>query len=52
MTSIGLVAVLARRTFSRVSFDGAVVRVLPAVSAGVVLALGVAMTLRAVPRVL
>ena len=52
VTSIGLVAVLARRTFSRVSFDGAVVRVLPAVSAVVVLALGVAMTLRAVPRVL
>jgi nickel/cobalt transporter (NicO) family protein len=52
VTSIGLVAVLARRTFGRVSFDGAVVRALPAVSAVVVLALGLAMTFRAVPRVL
>ncbi len=52
VTSIGLVAVLARRTFSRVSFDGAVVRALPAVSAVVVLGLGVMMTLRALPSVL
>jgi nickel/cobalt transporter (NicO) family protein len=52
VTSIGLVAVLARRTFARVSFDGALVRALPAVSAVVVLILGLAMTLRAVPRVL
>ena len=52
VTSIGLVAVLARRSFSRVSFDGAVVRALPAVSAVVVLGLGVAMILRALPAVL
>jgi ABC-type nickel/cobalt efflux system permease component RcnA len=52
VTSIGLVAVLARRTFGRVSFDGSVVRALPAVSAVVVLALGIAMTVRALPRVL
>ena len=52
VTSIGLVAVLARRTFSRMSFDGGLVRALPAVSAVVVLGLGVAMTLRAVPGVL
>jgi len=52
VTSIGLVAVLARRTFSRVSLDGAVVRALPAVSAVVVLGLGVVMTLRALPSVL
>lgn len=52
VTSIGLVAVLARRTFSRVSFDGAVIRALPAVSAVVVLGLGVAMTLRALPPLL
>ena len=52
VTSIGLVAVLARRTFSRMSFDGGLVRALPAVSAVVVLGLGVAMTLRALPRVL
>jgi nickel/cobalt exporter len=52
VTSIGLVAVLARRTFSRVSFDGAVVRALPALSAVVVLGLGFVMTLRALPGVL
>jgi len=52
VTSIGLVAVLARRTFGRVSFDGAVVRALPAVSAVVVLVLGIAMIFRALPRVL
>jgi nickel/cobalt transporter (NicO) family protein len=51
VTSIGLVAVLARSTFSRVSFDGALVRALPAVSAVVVLGLGVVMTLRALPSV-
>lgn len=49
VTGIGLVAVLARRTFSRVSFEGRLVRVLPAASAAVVLALGLAMTARAVP---
>ncbi|HET7745226.1 MAG TPA: sulfite exporter TauE/SafE family protein [Gaiellaceae bacterium] len=52
VTSIGLVAVLARSMFGRVSLDGTVVRALPAVSALVVLALGVAMTARALPRVL
>jgi len=52
VTSIGLVAVLARKTFSRVSFDGTLVRALPAVSAVVVLGLGVAMILRALPAVL
>jgi hypothetical protein len=49
---IGLVAVLARKTFSRVSFDGSLVRALPAVSALVVLSLGVAMIARALPAVL
>ncbi len=52
VTSIGLVAVLARRTFGRISFDGAFVRAVPAISAVVVLALGVAMTARALPRVI
>jgi nickel/cobalt transporter (NicO) family protein len=52
VTSIGLVAVLARKSFSRVSFDGTVVRALPAVSAVVVLGLGVAMIVRALPAVL
>lgn len=51
VTSIGLVAVFARKTFSRMSFDGAVVRALPAVSAVVVLGLGVAMTARALAGV-
>ena len=52
VTSIGLIAVFARRTFSRISLDGGLVRALPAVSAVVVLGLGVAMTLRALPGVL
>jgi nickel/cobalt transporter (NicO) family protein len=49
ITGIGLLAVLAKRTFSRVSFEGRLVRALPAASAAVVLALGVAMTARALP---
>jgi nickel/cobalt exporter len=52
VTSIGLVAVLAQTTFNRVSFEGPLVRALPAVSAIVVLGLGVAMTVRALPRVI
>jgi nickel/cobalt transporter (NicO) family protein len=51
ITAIGLVAVLARRAFSRLSLDGPVVRALPAVSAGLVLLVGVVITLRAVPGV-
>jgi len=47
VTSIGLVAVTAKRAFSRMSFDGPLIRALPAVSAIVVLGLGVAMTVRA-----
>jgi len=47
VTSIGLIAVTAKRAFSRMSFDGPLVRALPAVSAIVVLGLGVAMTVRA-----
>lgn len=47
VTSIGLVAVTAKRAFSRMSFDGPLIRALPAVSAIVVLGLGVAMTARA-----
>ena len=37
---IGLVAVLARRVFSRVSFEGRLVRLLPAISALVILCVG------------
>ena len=51
ITGIGLVAVLARSFFRRVSFDSPIVRLLPAVSALVILAAGLAMTLRAVPKV-
>jgi ABC-type nickel/cobalt efflux system permease component RcnA len=52
VTGIGLVAVTAKRLFSRASFDGPLVRALPAVSALVVLALGVLMTARALPPLL
>jgi nickel/cobalt transporter (NicO) family protein len=51
ITGIGLVAVLARRTFRRLSFEGRLVRLLPAASALVILAAGLAMTVRAVPKV-
>jgi nickel/cobalt transporter (NicO) family protein len=51
ITGIGLVAVLARRTFRRLSFEGPLVRLLPAASALVILAAGLAMTVRAVPKV-
>ena len=51
ITGIGLVAVLARSAFRRVSFDGRLMRLLPAASALVILAAGLAMTVRAVPRV-
>ncbi|MEN3342212.1 MAG: nickel/cobalt transporter (NicO) family protein [Actinomycetota bacterium] len=51
ITGIGLAAVLAKKAFARRSFDGLLVRALPAASAAVILAAGVAMTLRAVPKV-
>jgi ABC-type nickel/cobalt efflux system permease component RcnA len=51
ITGIGLAAVLARSAFRRASFEGRLVRLLPAASALVILAAGLAMTLRAVPRV-
>jgi ABC-type nickel/cobalt efflux system permease component RcnA len=51
ITGIGLGAVLARSAFRRVSFDGRLLRLLPAASALVILAAGLAMTLRAVPKV-
>jgi nickel/cobalt exporter len=52
VTGIGLLAVTAKRVFSRMSFEGRLIRALPAASALVVLALGVAMTARALPTVL
>ncbi|HWJ31586.1 MAG TPA: sulfite exporter TauE/SafE family protein [Gaiellaceae bacterium] len=51
ITGIGLVAVLARSAFARRSFDGLALRVLPAVSALVIVVAGVAMTVHALPKV-
>jgi ABC-type nickel/cobalt efflux system permease component RcnA len=51
ITGIGLAAVVARGAFRRIGFDGPLVRLLPAASAAVILAAGLAMTLRAVPKV-
>ncbi len=52
ITGIGLVAVLARRALGRVSFEGRLVRALPALSALVILGVGVALTVRALPAVI
>ncbi|MDX6438363.1 MAG: nickel/cobalt transporter (NicO) family protein [Gaiellaceae bacterium] len=52
ITSIGLVAVLAKRAFSRISLDGPLIRLLPAASALVILAVGVAITVKSLPGVL
>ncbi len=52
ITGIGLVAVLARRAFGRLSLDGPVVRLLPAVSAALILIVGVAITAKALPGVI
>ena len=51
ITGIGLVAVLARGAFRRLRLDGRVATLLPAVSALVILAAGLAMTLHALPKV-
>ncbi|WP_411276714.1 nickel/cobalt transporter [Gaiella sp.] len=52
ITCIGLIAVLARRAFRRVSFEGRIVRALPALSALVILGVGVALTIKAIPGVI
>jgi nickel/cobalt transporter (NicO) family protein len=52
ITGIGLVAVLARRALGRLSLDGRVVRTLPAVSAALILFVGIAITAKALPGVL
>ena len=52
ITGIGLVAVYARRAFGKLSFDGPIVRALPAVSAALILVVGVLITARALPGVL
>jgi ABC-type nickel/cobalt efflux system permease component RcnA len=51
ITGIGVVAVVAKRTFARVNFESSAVRLLPAASALVILLAGAAMTARALPRV-
>ena len=51
ITAIGLVAVLARRAFGRLSLDGRLVRALPAVSAALILTVGLVITARALPGV-
>jgi nickel/cobalt transporter (NicO) family protein len=52
ITAIGLLAVLARRAFGRLSLDGRLVRALPAASALLILAVGVGITANALPEVL
>jgi ABC-type nickel/cobalt efflux system permease component RcnA len=52
VTAIGLVAVFARRLFGRVSLNGPLVRALPAVSALVIIGVGVGLTVNALPEVL
>jgi nickel/cobalt transporter (NicO) family protein len=51
ITGVGLVAVLARRAFSRLRLDGPVVRALPSLSAVVIVAVGIGLTARALPEV-
>jgi nickel/cobalt exporter len=52
ITSIGLLAVFARRAFGRLALDGPVVRALPALSALVILAVGIGITVNALPEVI
>ncbi len=52
VSGIGLLAVTAQRRFSRMSFNGPVIRALPALSALAVIGVGLVMTLRAIPEVL
>jgi nickel/cobalt transporter (NicO) family protein len=51
ITGIGLVAVAAKRAFHRLRLEGRVFGALPAVSAIVIVAAGIAMTLHALPKV-
>jgi ABC-type nickel/cobalt efflux system permease component RcnA len=51
ITTIGLVAVLARRAFGRARLDGPAIRALPALSAAVIVAVGLVITVRAIPGV-
>jgi ABC-type nickel/cobalt efflux system permease component RcnA len=51
VTTIGLVAMLARRAFGRTRLDGPVIGALPAVSAAVIVVVGLVITARAIPAV-
>ena len=51
ITGIGLGAVLAKQAFARRSFDGLLIRALPAVSALVIVVAGLLMTVHAIPKV-
>ncbi|MBA3365480.1 MAG: sulfite exporter TauE/SafE family protein [Actinobacteria bacterium] len=51
VTGIGLLAVTAQRRFSRMSFNGPVIRALPALSAFAVIGVGVVMAVRALPQI-
>ncbi len=51
ITGIGCVAVLAKSAFARSSFEGRVIRLLPAASAALILAAGILMTVHAIPKV-
>jgi nickel/cobalt transporter (NicO) family protein len=52
ITSIGLLAVFARRAFGRLALDGPLVRALPALSAIAILAVGIGITVNALPEVM
>jgi ABC-type nickel/cobalt efflux system permease component RcnA len=52
ISSIGLLAVLARRAFGRLRLDGPLVRALPAASALLILAVGLGIIVNALPEVL
>ena len=51
ITGVGLVAVLAKRAFARASLEGGLLRVLPALSASVIVIAGIVMTVHALPKV-
>src|SRR3954454_10608050 len=50
ITGVGLVAVLAKRAFRRLSFDGPLLRLLPSASALVIVVAGSLMLVRSLPK--
>jgi ABC-type nickel/cobalt efflux system permease component RcnA len=52
ITGVGLLAVFARRAFKRISLDGPFARALPAISALVILGVGIGITVNALPEVI